>query len=197
MGRHPQLALRPYTQAKVAIVGDYLRERHKVDTTLKQNLKLAQERMKKYADERRSERKFEVGDWVYLRLQPYRQSSMAIRGNTKLLARYYGPYEVIEKVREVAYRLQLLIGSKIHPVLDVSLLKKKVGDQITPVLQLPEVDGRGHLRVEPVAVLDRRIVKKMNAAAVQWLIHWWGTDPAEATWEFVKEIEKQFPQFQS
>ena len=61
--------------------------------------------MKKYADERRSERKFEVGDWVYLILQPYRQSSVGMRGNTKLSAHYYGPYEVIEKVGEVAYRL--------------------------------------------------------------------------------------------
>ncbi|XP_071939991.1 uncharacterized protein [Coffea arabica] len=120
-----------------------------------------------------------------------------MRGNTKLSTRYYGPYEVVEKVGEVAYRLKLPTGSKIHPVFHVSLLKKKVGNQITPVLQLPEVDGKGHLRVEPVAVLDRRIVKKRNAATVQWLIHWWGTDPAEATWEFAEEIGEQFPQFQS
>ncbi|XP_071939876.1 uncharacterized protein [Coffea arabica] len=140
----------------MAVVGDYLKERHKIDITLKQNLKQAQKRMK-------------------------RQHSVAIRGNTKLSARYYGPYEVIEKIGEVAYRLKLPTSSKIHPVFHVSLLKKKTGDQITPILQLPEVDGKGHLRVEPVAVLARRIVKKRNATAVQWLIHWWGTDPAEAT----------------
>ena len=150
----PQLGMGPYTKAKVAVVGDYLKERHKVDTILKQNLKQTQERMKKYADKRRSERRFDIGNWVYLRLQPYRQGSVAWRSNTKLSARYYGSYEVIGKVGEVAYRLKLPTDAKIHPVFHVSLLKKKVGDRTTPVLQLPEVDGRGHLRVEPVAVLD-------------------------------------------
>ncbi|CDP11414.1 unnamed protein product [Coffea canephora] len=187
----PQLSRGPYTQAKVAIVGDCLKERHKVDIILKQNLKQAQERMKKYADERRSERRFDIGEWVHLRLQPYRQGSVAMRSNTKLSARYYGPYEVVGKVGELAYRLKLPADSKIHPVFHVSLLKKKVGDQTTPVLQLPKVDGRGHLRVEPVVVLDQRTVKRKNAAAVQWLIHWWGTDPAEATWEFAEAIRKQ------
>ena len=134
---------------------------------------------------------------MYLRLQPYKQSSVAMRGNTKLSARYYGPYEVIGRMGEVTYKLRLPAASKIHPVFHVSLLKKKVGNQTTPVLQLPETDGRGHLRIEPVAVLERRTVKRKNAAAVQWLVHWWGTDPAEATWEFADEIRRQFPHFQS
>ncbi|XP_071917995.1 uncharacterized protein [Coffea arabica] len=142
-------------------------------------------------------REFEVGDWVYLRLQPYRQSSVAIRSNTKLSVKYYGPYMVEEKIGKVAYRLRLLASSKIHPVFHVSLLKKKIGDQISPVLQLLDIDAKGNLRLEPIAVLDRRIVKKRNVVTVQWLVHWWGTDPAEATWEDAEEIERQFPQFHS
>ena len=77
----------------------------------------------------------------------------------------------------------------------MSLLKKKIGDKVTPTLQLPEIDERGHQKVEPVAVLDRRIVKRRNVVVVQWLIHWWGTDPVEATWEYAEEIERQFPSF--
>ncbi|XP_027120413.1 uncharacterized protein [Coffea arabica] len=157
----------------------------------------AQERMKKYADEKRSEREFNKGDWVYLRLQPYRHSSVALRGNTKLSVKYFGPYKIEERIGNVAYRLNLPTSSKIHPVFHVSLPKKKVGDKITPILQLSETNEKGHWRVEPVAVLDRRMVKKRNAAAIQWLIHWWGTDPAEATWEDAEEIGKQFPTFQS
>ncbi|XP_071914010.1 uncharacterized protein [Coffea arabica] len=153
--------------------------------------------MKKYADEKRSEREFSEGDWVYLRLQPYRQSSIALRGNTKLSAKYFGPYQITEKIGEVAYRLNLPTSSKVHPVFHVSLLKKKVSDKATPTLQLPETNEKGHWRVEPVAVIGRRMVKRRNAATTQWLIHWWGTDPAEATWEDAEEIRKQFPTFLS
>ncbi|XP_071933939.1 uncharacterized protein [Coffea arabica] len=143
-----------------------------MDNMLRQNLKQAQERMKKYADEKRSEREFSAGDWVHLRLQPYRQSSIALRGNTKLSAKYFGPYQITEKIGEVAYRLNLPASSKVSPVFHVSLLKKKIGDTATPTLQLPKTNEKGHWRVEPAAVIGRRMVKKRNAATTQWLIHW-------------------------
>ena len=65
------------------------------------------------------------------------------------------------------------------------------------MLQLPDTNENGHFRVEPMTVLDRRIVKKKNAAAVQWLVQWWGVSPAKATWEDAEEIERKFPEFQS
>ncbi|XP_027171416.1 uncharacterized protein LOC113770982 [Coffea eugenioides] len=167
----PQLALGPYLQSRVDAVGEYIRERQQLDNMLKQNLKQAQERMMKYVDEKRSEREFSEGDWVYLRLQPYRQSTVALRGNTKLSARYFGPYKIEGMIGSVAYRLSLPKSSKVHLVFHVSLLKRKVGKEATPILQLPETNEKGHWRVEPVAVLGRRMIKKKNAAATQWLIH--------------------------
>ncbi|XP_071912251.1 uncharacterized protein [Coffea arabica] len=152
-----------------------------MDGLLKKNLQETQDRMKFYADQNKSERTFGLGDWVYLRLQLYRQMSVELRGNTKLSARYFGPYQVVQKVGQVAYKLKLPEGSKIHLVFHVSLLKRKVGENATPVLQLQNLDGKGHLRVKPTAILDHRIIKMRNAAAVQWLIHWWGTTLAEAT----------------
>ncbi|XP_071939849.1 uncharacterized protein [Coffea arabica] len=133
--------------------------------------------MKKYADEHRSEREFQVGDWVYLRLQPYRQSTVMIRNNTKLSAKYFGPYLIEEKIGKVAYRVRLPAASKIHPVFHVSLLKKKLGDKAAPILQLPDTDERGQIRVEPVALLGRRMIKRKNAPVTQWLIQWWGAEP--------------------
>ncbi|XP_071906022.1 uncharacterized protein [Coffea arabica] len=175
---------------------DHLKDRQKLDELFKKNLQEAQNKMKLYADQR-SERTFSVGDWVYLRLQPHRQTTMDLRGNTKLSTKYFGPYQVIHKIGKVAYMLKLPEGSKIHPVFHVSLLKRKVGKSATPVLQLPNVDEKGHPRVELVSVLDRRIVKRKNVVAIQWLIHWWGTTPAEATWEDTERIETEFPEFGS
>ena len=61
--------------------------------------------MEEYADKKRSERGFEVGDCVYLRRQPYRQNSVEIRGNSKLSAKYLGPYQIVQQIGKVAYRL--------------------------------------------------------------------------------------------
>lgn len=66
------------------------------------NLSVAQARMKVQADKRRSERSFEVDDFVYLRLQPHRQSSVAIRSSTKLAPRYYGLYRILDHIGLVA-----------------------------------------------------------------------------------------------
>ncbi|KAK4397427.1 hypothetical protein Sango_1579300 [Sesamum angolense] len=78
-----------------------------------------------YADKKRLEREFAIGDEVFLKLQPYRQTSITLKKQLKLSAKYFGPYRVIEKVRKVVYKLELLLGSKIHPVFHVSFLKKK------------------------------------------------------------------------
>ncbi|XP_070049786.1 uncharacterized protein [Nicotiana tomentosiformis] len=73
-------------------VGANLAQRQHMLLNLKENLVQAQARMKFYSDKNRFERVLEVGDWVYLKLQPYRQSSIAVRRNLKLSARFYGPY---------------------------------------------------------------------------------------------------------
>ncbi|XP_019200240.1 PREDICTED: uncharacterized protein LOC109193863 [Ipomoea nil] len=121
----PMLALS--TEGEVGVEG-WMAERAAMLAVLKDNLKTAQERMKQQADRKRSERILQVGDWVYLKIQPYRQLSVAIRSNIKLTSKYYGPYQVIEKVGPVAYRLDLPTSAQIHPVFHVSQLKKKVGN---------------------------------------------------------------------
>ena len=82
--------------------------------------------MKNQADKGHIERLFEVGDRVFLKLQPYLQSSVAHRANHKLAFKFYGPFEVLRKVGTVAYKLKLPPSTMIHPVIHVSQLKKFV-----------------------------------------------------------------------
>ena len=76
--------------------------------------------MKAHADKHRSKRVFQEGDQVYLKLQPYVQSSLAARDNQKLSFRYYGPFTVLQRISQVAYKLDLPETARIHPVVHVS-----------------------------------------------------------------------------
>ncbi|KAJ4756090.1 polyprotein [Rhynchospora pubera] len=162
---------------------------------LKENLEKAQKRMKKYADKNRSERQFKEGDWVYMKLQPYRQVSIAGHSQSKLNPKYYGPFEILEKIGTVAYKLNLPQGSTIHPVLHVSQLKLRQGEGTRVSPQLPVVGPDGELRVEPEKVLERRVIKRNNEPVVQWLIQWFNRSPEEATWEDYESVSKEYPKF--
>ena len=75
-------------------------------------------------DKGRTDCAFAEGDWVYLRLQPYRQVTVSKRQSQNLAPKYYGPYLVLEHMGKVSYRLKLADGSKVHPVFHVFLLKQ-------------------------------------------------------------------------
>lgn len=90
---------------------------------VRQHLLRAQNRMKSQADKKRSDRQFQVGDSVFLKLQPYIQTSLAPRSNSKLCFKYFGPFTIIDKIGSAAYKLELPQGTSIHPVFHASLLK--------------------------------------------------------------------------
>lgn len=120
---------------------------------------------------------------------------MAIRKYLKLSHKYFGPYQVLEKVGAVAYKLALPSGSKIHPTFHVSLLKKKVGFTYTVTSTLPRLESKGQFLVYPVAIVQRMMVKKKNKAVAQWLIQWFNTIPDDVSWEDATVIHEQYPEF--
>jgi hypothetical protein len=79
--------------------------------------------MKQQAYQHWSKRQFEEGDWVFLRLQPYKESTLKHKKNKKIGPKFYGPYKFIRKIGQVAYDLDLS-SSRIHKVFRVSCLKK-------------------------------------------------------------------------
>lgn len=144
---------------KVQAVDDHLKDRHRILNLLKDNLVQAQSRMKKNADLKRIDKEFSVGDWVYLRLQPYRQTSLALQRAINLGPRFYGPYQILERVGTVAYRLDLPSTSKIHPVFYVSYLKQHLGSLSQAQDTLPSVDNDQVIQPCPERVLEENITR--------------------------------------
>ena len=83
--------------------------------------------MKKHVDSKHSDRQFQLGDLVFVKLQPYVQTYVASRSCNKLAFKFFGPFRIVEHIGTVAYKLDLPVSSSVHPVFHVSQLKRMVG----------------------------------------------------------------------
>jgi hypothetical protein len=145
-------------KCKVQAVEHHIEHQQQVFQILKDNLTMAHNRMKQQEDQHRSERRFEVGDWVFLRLQSYKQMSlMQAKKDNKLSPKYYGLYKVLQKIGTMTYKLELPTSSRVHPVFHVSCLKKVIGDKIPVQTILPEINKEGKIILEPESITDTRI----------------------------------------
>jgi hypothetical protein len=147
--------------------------------------------MKTHADKKRLDVQFPVGDKVFLKLQPYIQSSLAQRANQKLVFNFFGPYEIIAKIGSAAYELALRRGSAVHPVLHVSQLKKMVSPSQTVAAALPDSSVVMHQVRE--AVLGSRMIKHGDTEVTQVLVKWSHMDSKLATWDNLEDLQQQFP----
>ena len=94
--------------SKVQAVEYHIEHQQEVLQLLKDNLNLAQNRMKQQADQHRSKRSFDVGDWVFFRLQPYKQMSLKqAKKDIKLSPKYYVPYNAFQNIGTMEYKLEL------------------------------------------------------------------------------------------
>ncbi|KAK1617297.1 hypothetical protein QYE76_022814 [Lolium multiflorum] len=158
---------------------------------LKMHLEHVRLRMKHQADKGRTERHFEEGDWVYLKLQPYLQSSVERRANHKLSFKYFAPFQIEKKVGTVAYKLILPEHSLVHPVFHVSLLKKSLPREIMAEATLPP-DASTEQVPERVLARRRRILG--NTTLLEGKVVWSGVSDNLATWDNLQELKKRFPE---
>lgn len=146
----PPLVISGYTprNTKIEKLDEILTQRTDILKLLKENLTRAQNHMVQQANKHRSEKVFESGQWVYLKLQPYRQVSLKNRHSQKLAKRFYGPFRILRRIGTVAYELELPPAARIHPVFHVSLLKTCHGDPKIQVLPLPLTTSDTPLQLE-------------------------------------------------
>ena len=190
----PNLSLAPVNHQEVQqSVQELVKDREIHLQSLKQHLASAQSRMKFQADKKRSELQFQPGDQVLLKLQPYVQTSVAHRPYPKLAFKYYGPYQVLEKVGLVAYRLQLPADSLIHLVFHISQLKLFHPDYTPMYQELPKVKDLSIVDSTPEMILERSLVKKGNVAVPQVKVKWTHLPEDAATWEDYNVLRARFP----
>uniref|UniRef100_A0A2N9FT08 Reverse transcriptase n=1 Tax=Fagus sylvatica TaxID=28930 RepID=A0A2N9FT08_FAGSY len=169
---------------------------HTVDKIqlIRERLRSAQSRQKSYADTRRRKLEYQVGDHVFLRVSPTKGvMRFGIKG--KLSPRFIGPFEVLERVGEVAYRLALppmLAG--VHNVFHVSMLRKYVPD-CNHVVAYEPLQLREDLTYEeqPVRIVDKK-EQELRRRTIQYVkVQWSNHSEREATWELEEEMREKYP----
>jgi hypothetical protein len=99
---------------------DIIREAEKQVQIIRENLRIAQSRQKSYADSKRRDVVFQEGDYVYLKVSPIR-GLCRFNVKAKLSPRFIGPFKILERVGEVAYRLELPVQlADVHDVFHIS-----------------------------------------------------------------------------
>jgi hypothetical protein len=134
-----------FSDNRALIVHDWVQQSQDIFMELKDHLQRAQNQQNIQEDKHRVERSFEVGDLVYLRLQPYKQAYIKRSGVENLQPHFFGPYRISRKVGVVAYELDLSHGSKIHNVFHVSYLKRAIDQHSTPLEVLLPLDEEGQM----------------------------------------------------
>ncbi|GJW09381.1 putative reverse transcriptase domain-containing protein, partial [Tanacetum coccineum] len=151
---------------------------------IKEKLKAAKDRQKSYADNRRKPLEFEVGDRVLLKVSPWK-GVVHFGKKGKLAPRYVGPFEILERIGPIAYRLRLPkeLGS-VHDTFHVSNLKKCLADANLHVpLDEIKIDKTLCFVEEPVEIMDCE-VRSLKCSKISLVkVRWNSKRDLEFTWE--------------
>nr|GEZ75714.1 putative reverse transcriptase domain-containing protein [Tanacetum cinerariifolium] len=157
-------------------------------------IQAARDRQKSYADLKRKPMDFQVGDKVMLEVSPWK-GVVRFGKQGKLNPRYIGPFQVLSKVRDVAYRLDLPQQlSRVHNTFYVSNLKKCLSDESLMIpLEGLHVDDKLQFVEEPVKIMDREIKRLKRSRIPIIKVIWSSKQGPEFTWEREDQFKQKYP----
>ncbi|GJX90152.1 putative reverse transcriptase domain-containing protein [Tanacetum coccineum] len=166
----------------------------KCRSPIKQRMQAARDRQKSYADLKRKPMEFQVGDKVMLKVSPWK-GVVRFGKRGKLNPRYVGPFKVIERVGEVAYKLELPEElSRVHNTFHVSNLKKCHADEPLAVpLDGLHLDDKLHFVEEPVEIVGREVKRLKRSQIPLVKVRWNSKRGPEFTWEREDQFKKKYP----
>ncbi|XP_071928107.1 uncharacterized protein [Coffea arabica] len=167
----------------------WIEEARKKVKLICQRIQTAQSCQKSYADNRRKDLEFAVGDQVFLKITSLKASLMAGKGK-KLQLRFVGPYKILQRVGIMAYKLELPPSlSRIHNIFHMSMLKKYHPDP-SHVLQPKnnEIDEALTYEEKPIKLLDRKVKEQRNKRIPLVKVLWKNHGLKETAWEIEEEI---------
>ena len=191
-GRDPP-TIRSYEpgETRVAAVAQEMEDRAAFLDDVRYRLEQAQAAQKRVYDRHHRPVSFLVGDWAWLRLRQRAAASLPNAPKGKLKPRYVGPYQVLELINDVAVRLQLPPGARLHDVFHVGVLRKFIGTPPAAPPPLPPLLN-GAAVPAPAKVVKARIARGVR----QLLVEWQGEPVSAATWEDLEDFRSRFPTFQ-
>ncbi|KAL0555961.1 hypothetical protein IC582_004464 [Cucumis melo] len=153
----------------------------------------AQSRHKSYADVRRKDLEFDVGDMVFLKVA-LMKGVLRFEKKGKLSPRFVGPFEILEWISHVAYRLALLPSfSAVHDVYHVSMLKKYLADPMHVVDFEPlQINENLSYEEQPVEILAREVKRLRNRGIALVKVLWRNHEVEETTWEREEDMGAQY-----
>lgn len=175
-------------------INEMIKEMNEIRELAKLAMKSAQDRAKHYADRKRIFREFEVGDKVFLKVAPKR-SGLKLGKSRKLSPRFCGPFEIIERIGQVAYKLRLPEDWQIHDVFHVSLLRKYVSDPSHVLPDLPKTAPEGELLAQPEKILKVENQHLRNKTFRRFYVKWKDYPEEEASWEREVDFRRDYPDF--
>ncbi|GJR66801.1 putative reverse transcriptase domain-containing protein [Tanacetum coccineum] len=161
---------------------------------IKENLKVARDHQKSYADNRRKPLEFECGDQVLLKVLPWK-GEIHFRKKGKLAPRYVVPFEILERISLIAYRLRFPEElSSVHDTFRVSNLKMFLADaNLHVALNEIKVDKTLRFVEEPIEIMDREVksLKRIKISIVN--VRWNSKRGPEFMWEREDHMKAKYP----